>query len=408
MRTSAAGHATVEPWPRIWRIVVIALCTLILCSCRGPAGPATISGPAPPCPAPPPDAYAGALAMAPAGYVVPGTPGAPLGPPGMEQGIPLPYAPAGPWAPPGFRQPWPADEYLCDGGDTAPAAQVMADWEVRGLNVEDTVAHYDTVDGRTLVEPSNRVCLYSPRFRAVRQVVSARQNEQSDRTIGVAQPEKLAGHQEVLIADTSTQNLQAERQVSQAVPVAFRTRQGDGAISTAIGPVEFQNQFLPFEDFAAIRTGQIDTAEMPFLAECATAAIVWTNKQAVQIILENQRATAAIGVDEVSSVYTIDEPPGCPKLRVIKVASTQFAEPGDTVDFTIRFDNIGNQPIGNVTIMDNLTTRLEYVPDTAQSSIPAQFSVQPNEAGSLVLRWEVADPMKVGDGGIVRFRCRVR
>ena len=38
---------------------------------------------------------------------------------------------------------------------------------------------------------------------------------------------------------------------------------------------------------------------------------------------------------------------------------TQFANPGDEVDFTLRFDNVGNQPIGNVTIVDDLTGRLE-------------------------------------------------
>ena len=44
--------------------------------------------------------------------------------------------------------------------------------QILGLKMEDTVAHFDTLDGRTVVEPSNEVCLYSPRFGAVRQVVS--------------------------------------------------------------------------------------------------------------------------------------------------------------------------------------------------------------------------------------------
>ena len=56
-------------------------------------------------------------------------------------------------------------------------------------------------------------------------------------------------------------------------------------------------------------------------------------------------------------------PPGNPRLRLVKVASTPFAKPGEEVDFTLRFDNVGNQPIGNVTILDSLSTRLEYVPE---------------------------------------------
>ena len=64
--------------------------------------------------------------------------------------------------------------------------------------------------------------------------------------------------------------------------------------------------------------------------------------------------------------------------------------------------------IGDVTIIDNLTTRLEYVPDTAQCSIPAAFSTQVNEGDSLVLRWEITDPLEPGEGGVIRFDCRVR
>ena len=62
----------------------------------------------------------------------------------------------------------------------------------------------------------------------------------------------------------------------------------------------------------------------------------------------------------------------------------------------------------DVTILDNLTTRLEYIEGTAQSSREAEFFVEENEARSLVLRWEIVDPLPVGQGGIVRFRARVR
>ena len=86
------------------------------------------------------------------------------------------------------------------------------------------------------------------------------------------------------------------------------------------------------------------------------------------------------------------------------------------VDFTLRFDNLGNQAVGNVTIMDNLVTRLEYVEGSAQSSVPASFSTQRNEAESLVLRWEITNPVFPPDdpeqrkptGGVLRFQCRVR
>ena len=62
----------------------------------------------------------------------------------------------------------------------------------------------------------------------------------------------------------------------------------------------------------------------------------------------------------------------------------------------------------DVTIVDSLTTRLEYVPDSAQCSVPAKFMTQENDGESLVLRWEIAEPLQVGDGGLIRFKCRVR
>ena len=128
-------------------------------------------------PALPAEAYTGAPAAAMAA--------GPSGPPGMEKGVPVPYTPRGPWSPPGLRQPWPEDEYLRDGGDEGKPAGVGRDWEVVGLEMEDTVAHYDTVDGRTVVEPSNEVFIYSPRFGAVRQVVGLMANDEQQRAGGV-------------------------------------------------------------------------------------------------------------------------------------------------------------------------------------------------------------------------------
>ena len=102
---------------RAWRWAIIVLGTLVLCSCQGPAahGPNQAAAPGNavaqgPYAGIPPQAYTG---------VPPGEP-CPLGPPGMEAGVPLPYTGAGPWVPPGIVPPWPADEYLRDGGNAGP------------------------------------------------------------------------------------------------------------------------------------------------------------------------------------------------------------------------------------------------------------------------------------------------
>ncbi len=391
------------PWPRAWRIALVALGTLILCSCRGPRSDC----PAPPPAAPglPPEAYSGgspwqALPAPPGGYVAdPQT--------GMLVAAPAPL-PVGPWAPPGMRQPWPADEYLRDGGDKGLPAEVAPDWQVRGLEMEDTIAHFDTLDGRTLVQPSNRVHIYSPRFGSVRQVVNLAQNDGRDGWANMYTPTKLTRHDDIQSAARSKQNLQAGHQVGTDLANMYHARLGKGTLSAALGPQSFQKGFMPYENLQAIRAGQIDESEMAFLAQRVEAAMAWEHKQAVQVILDETAAMAVTSDDKLHELFVVKEPPGKPKLRVIKVASTHFAEPGDVVDFTLRFDNLGNQVIGNVTIIDNLSARLELIPDSAQCSLKAQFSVQQNEGESLALRWEITDPLKRNDGGIIRFRCRVR
>ena len=93
--------------------------------------------------------------------------------PTADYGIPLPETTITPWSPPGIARPWPHDEYLHDGGDRDIQVTVSDDFQVHGLEMEDTIVHFDTIDGRRLVEPSNRVSIYAPRFGAVRQVAIA-------------------------------------------------------------------------------------------------------------------------------------------------------------------------------------------------------------------------------------------
>ena len=127
----------------------------------------------------------------------------------------------------------------------------------------------------------------------------------------------------------------------------------------------------------------------------------------MQVILDGQSAAVETGDQRAQATFTVDTP-NHPRLRVIKLASTTMARPGEFVDFTIRFDNIGDQKIGNVTLVDNLTTRLEYVEGTAESSLAADFSTSPNQGDSLLLRWEFVDPVGAGERGRHPFPCRVR
>jgi len=322
-------------------------------------------------------------------------------------GLPLPQMLVLPWAPPGIALPWPKDEYLADGGDRDVQVTVNNQGGVNGLELEDTIVHYDTLDGRTLVEPSNRVHLYAPRFAAVRSVEQTWLNEQRDQISQTAKPVGPQIELERVIVTTAVQPEQPVGEIGVNQPSLAHLKQGRGVLLTREIPYGAQDRLGSYEDFDVIRLGLMNEEQQPRLAESVDAAIAWSGDQALQVVVGGTPALVETGDQRAQATFRFDLPEN-PRLRVIKVASTAQARPGDLVEFTIRYDNVGDAPIGNVTLIDNLTTRLEYVEDSAKSSRDAQFFADPNQGDSLALRWEFAAPLDPGQGGLVRFKCRVR
>lgn len=327
---------------------------------------------------------------------------------------------------------FPEDEYICDGGDRPQDVMVDRDYNVLGLDQEDTVAHYDTLDGKTKIERSNRVCIYAPRFAAVRVVDGVRLNEQIVGSKGAYQPLHIRRADESLPVIARTQNLPPTGALALDRMDLLKGRQYSGLASQTLAVFDYTKDLLPFENMSIIRYGVLDANEKAMLAQAVQNAIVWTHIQAVQVVLDGQRATEAVGDQKAQEAVRVHAC-GPSKLAICKIASTNAAQPGDIIDFTLRFDNVGDRTIGNVVIMDNLTTRLDYVEGSAQASCkagyevdkngeivrnekgqpiyrqnPITFTTQVNEGESLVLRWELAEPLKPGEGGIIRFKCRVR
>jgi uncharacterized repeat protein (TIGR01451 family) len=301
----------------------------------------------------------------------------------------------------------PSDEYLCDGGDFGTPAGVEADWTIQGLEQEDAISHYDTVDGRVIVTPSTRVCIYAPRFAAVRRVVQPIAHEQPvfiNQTFEELSPAR-AGETQLLVSQFQRHKVAVD--LGQQPASLFRQRQQAGGLENLQATMEAFNSLAAYANLTIIRTGEVSDAEQALVERSKEAAITLTGVQAPQVLFGVKQAHAQVGVRQPGIVYQTDEPDH-PKLRLIKLASSGHAQLGEEVEFTLRYDNIGDQVIGNVTIVDNLATRLEYVPDTAKSSVDADFITQSNDAGSLILRWEIKDPVKPGEGGILRFRVKVR
>jgi uncharacterized repeat protein (TIGR01451 family) len=312
------------------------------------------------------------------------------------------------WMPDGIAGPWPKDEFICDGGDLNHDVYVKDDWTVVGLDQEDTVAHYDTLDGRTEVSASNCVCIYAPRFAAVRQVTSPILHEGHERIADVAKPVKLNVHEEQRGPNTAVQPEMVVAQLGLDSAPSFRDRTRTIGFEQATRLVLTSDAFLPHENLKLIMRGEYDASEKARLAERTAAAETWTLHQSVQVIIDGKPAVEGRGLSKPQETL-VYEREGKPCLRICKIADKSEARPGEIIRFTLRFDNVGDQPIGNVTIIDHLMPRLEFVAGTAESSVAAEFKTEEKLAGeTLVLRWEVTEPLAVNEGGIIRFQARVR
>jgi len=301
----------------------------------------------------------------------------------------------------------PTDEYLCDGGDFRTPAGVRHDWAIEGLEQEDTIAHYDTVDGRVVVKPSNRVCIYAPRFGAVRRVENLSVSHHRVGPGGIIDEMGPAGAGRIDEVTTSLQQHAPLASLGDQPANLFRTRLQAGGIHTRIAATDLETFLAPQLSMQVVELGIIDNAEKPRLAKATISAITWASDISAQVITDGKQLHQQIGRTQAGDVYAVDEPDS-PRIRLIKLASTGTAKLGEEVEFALRFDNVGDQPIGNVTIVDNLATRLEFVEDSEKSTVDSQFFTDPNEGGSLVLRWEITEPLQPGEGGVLRFKARVR
>lgn len=317
------------------------------------------------------------------------------------------HAPEGQWQPDGLPCPWPPDEYIYDGGDRRLEARVQPNWDVNGLDQEDTILHYDTLEGETVVQPSNRVKIYAPRFAAVRKVTGAVGFQIREHIAGATNDAMLVQQNELTVVGDVMQPLQPGRNVGLTTTPSFRDTTRGLQADRVQGAIRFDADLKPYEDFLIVRRGQYDVSEKARLANSLQAAVAWTDNVALQVVIGEEIASVIEGDAAAQSTY-VYETGGKPRLRICKLASKADAAPGELVEFTIRFDNIGEQVVGNVTIIDSLTTRLEYVDETQVCNLKSNFMTQENEGESLVLRWEIVDPLPVGEGGVIRFKCRVR
>lgn len=317
-----------------------------------------------------------------------------------------PSGPVYPCMPPMSNFGLDAQEFLCDGGDRMPDAAVRLDDKIIGVGLEDTVVKYETPKGTLHVEPSNRVCIYAPRFAAVRRITGALTDEAATGPVAYIGPD---GPGNVLAPQPSSAVMNPigpENQNIAKGPDALRGRDLGVPVDMVNGPVLAADVIAVLENLSVISDGILRDADKPWLAKGADAAVIWSLDQTPQVVVDNIQASVATVDLAVEGITGYELPGG--RLRVIKVADRRSANVGDIVTFVIRVDNTGEGKLSNVVLTDNLTTRLEYVPDSQTCTKGVKFETEENEGGSLRLTWKFTDDFEVGEGAIIRFRCKVR
>ena len=299
-------------------------------------------------------------------------------------------------------------EKLLDGGDRFPKVRVRDDWSVSGLDPEDTIAHYDTLDGRTEVSESNRVAVYAPRFAAVRQIKNVFSSESSLPAGRVRMMAALNESESRDFVDTVKFDDSAVEHIYDLPAQALEDRAPGRTVEQVDIPTRALGHRPPFVATHIAGTDELFRDRLAFDETYSQELVIDNKIQSVRINLDNTPASIVSETSGANEVFEYELPDGKARVRVLKIASTTAAHAGDTVRFSIRFDNVGDEAVGNVTIMDNLTTRFVYVPDSETCDVGAVFTSEPNNEQSSILRWEITEPLEPGQGGIVRFDCRVR
>ncbi len=313
------------------------------------------------------------------------------------------------------------EECLHDGGDQRNRAGFDADGRLAGVEPEDTVAEYTDSYGRRHVTHSNRVCLCVPRFAALRCLTP---QIHYDAVVAVNDTRRVEVQERL---DVRTPPLLA-RKYEQLQGAAGRQRPTVNEAVTALGAV-VRLEVLNAMDVQVGPMGLLGTKAVLLLTEVERTRLVKQLEFARQLSnrinvqgAEQIVGTAVEGRVEAGPQVVRAEaetrdltvccnetpcPPDKP-LVLIKCADRQSAEVGDVVMFMLKYSNHGGKPITDVAVTDSLTTRLEYIPGSSQSDRPAVFTMQANEAGSLILRWEIAGRLLPGQSGMVRFQARIR
>jgi uncharacterized repeat protein (TIGR01451 family) len=343
-----------------------------------------------------------------------------------DRSLPPPTRP--PWLPwacfrvydPFLGRRFPEEECLHDGGDVGLPAGIDANGRLGGLDPSDSIAEYTDTAGRRRIVKSNRVCICVPRYAVLR-------------------TETPPAGASTVYAPAGAEKICARAQISLHMP-SFETEQTTPllALHGHLRASGTQNRegLVVLNRVCVLHAEVVEMGVGAFLGTKGIAKLTEIQRTELRrgleivqqfgraegpVSLASSKTTAVLGrMEGVNVLATVAEtrdltvacneephPPEKP-LVLYKWASACAAQVGDAITFYLKYSNHGGQPITDVAVNDSLTGRLEYIPGTARSDCDAVFTTQENEAGSVILRWEIGGKLQPGTSGVVSFQARVR
>jgi uncharacterized repeat protein (TIGR01451 family) len=282
------------------------------------------------------------------------------------------------------------------------------------------VAEYKDSHGRKRLTISNKVCVCVPRFAVLNSETRLEGNQVALVLTGAEtvrgqallaakalysqtqQQERLAGVKSRRSLSGTVGNQVLGKLINVQVLNAIHIYEGPFALVGATKPYELE------QDLRIRLLRQIEFAR-EITKKYGTNVVYQVENTQVIGRVEGLALISAVAETRDITV-PCDHAPEIPEqpLYLYKWADKGAAEVGDIITFTLKYSNIGGKPITEVAVNDSLAGRLEYVPDSAQSSRDAVFTTEKNEAGSVILRWEVSGKLLPGQSGVVRFQAKVR
>jgi uncharacterized repeat protein (TIGR01451 family) len=316
---------------------------------------------------------------------------------------------------------YPDDECLHDGGDIKTRVGINADGKLGGLDPSDTAAEYTDSKGQRKVAVSNRICVCVPRYAVLRaeiplaekgsvfvlgdaqvlhgQVLLRNQfaslaNRQTNYLAGIKGRQRVSATQLEQGVDRITQVCVLDAQELILGPAALLAT-NEAKMLTERQRTALKKQ-IEFAHALSQRTGLEEAVQVEATSVVGRLAGV----KVIEAGVEARDITVCCGEARVPE----PEKP----LSLCKWADKPSAQVGDVVTFTLKYTNQGCEPISDVAVSDSLTARLEYVPGSARSDHNSVFTLQENEAGSVILRWEISGKLQPGQSGVVRFQAKIR